>query len=358
MILDGGQTMKRLLILVVALAAQISTAMGQELTIATVTRPPFSMVENDKDTGFSVDLWEAIAKDLKTDYKFERVENFGEMLKLVESGQVDAAIANISITASREATMDFSQPIFESGLQIMIKSDYQSDLSLLRAVFSRDVLTAIVLAFVLLLGGGMLMWRFERNAQPYFDKPAKEAMFSAFWWALNLIVNGGFEERVPRTAFGRIFGVFLVISSLFIVSIFVAKITAVLTVDAIQSSVESLSDLERLQVASIEGSTAADFLRERDVQFKAFSDLEEMYAAFESGEEDAIIFDAPVLAYYATLSNGRAKVVGPVFQRENYGVALPTGSVLAEQINQSLLELREDGTYDALYRKWFGSGLR
>lgn len=355
---DGGQIMKRLLILLVAFAAQITTALAQELTIATVTRPPFSMVEHGKDTGFSVDLWDAIAEDLNAEFKFERVDSFGGMLELVERGQADAAIANISITSAREATMDFSQPIFESGLQILIKSDYQSDLSLLRAVFSRDVLTAIVLAFVLLLGGGMLMWRFERNAQPYFDKNAKEAMFPAFWWALNLIVNGGFEERVPRTAFGRIFGVFLVISSLFIVSIFVAKITAVLTVDAIQNSVESLNDLERLHVASIEGSTAADFLRERDIQFKAFSDLEAMYAAFEVGEEDAIIFDAPVLAYYATQSNGRAKVVGPVFKRENYGVALPTGSMLAEQINQSLLELREDGTYDALYRKWFGSGVR
>lgn len=355
---DGKKTMKRLIILLAAFLAQISTSMAQDLTIATITRPPFSMVENGTDTGFSVDLWNAIAADLGANFNFRRVENFGEMLNLVEDGSVDAAIANISITSAREAHMDFSQPIFESGLQIMIKSDYQSDLSILRAVFSRDVLTAIVLAFLLLLGGGMLMWRFERNAQPYFDKPVKEAMFPAFWWALNLIVNGGFEERVPRTAFGRIFGVFLVISSLFIVSIFVAKITAVLTVDAIQNSVESLNDLERLHVASIDGSTASDFLEDRNIQFMAFSDLTEMYAAFEAGEEDAIVFDAPVLAYYANRSNGRAKVVGPVFQRENYGVALPTGSVLAEQINQSLLELRENGTYDALYRKWFGGGAR
>ena len=77
-------------------------------------------------------------------------------------------------------------------------------------------------------------------------------------------------------------------------------------------------------------------------------------AEFENGGAEAVVFDAPVLAYYANNSKGMAKVAGPVFQRENYGIAIPTGSPLAEQINQSLLRLREDGTYDVLYRKWFG----
>lgn len=346
--------MKKILIVIVVLFSTVGALHADTLKIATITRPPFSMVENGQDTGFSVDLWSALASDLNEDYEYVRVDNFGDMLDLVRNAEVDAAIANISITAVRETEMDFSQPIFSSGLQILVKGSFQSDLSLLRAIFSRDVLSAIALAFLLLLGGGMLMWRFERRAQPYFDKPAKEAVFPAFWWALNLIVNGGFEERMPRTAPGRIFGVFLVISSLFLVSIFVAKITAVMTVDAIQNNVNSLADLSGQKVATIEGSTAADYLRTRNVQFVGFEDLQDMLAAFEVGDEDVIVFDAPVLAYYANSSKGQARVTGPIFQRENYGVALPTGSALAEQINQSLLKLREDGTYDLIYRKWFG----
>ena len=34
---------------------------------------------------------------------------------------------------------------------------------------------AIFIALGFLLGLGMLMWVFERRAQPYFDKPASEA---------------------------------------------------------------------------------------------------------------------------------------------------------------------------------------
>jgi len=36
--------------------------------------------------------------------------------------------------------------------------------------------------------------------------PAKKAAFLAFWWALNFVVDGGFQERVPRSVFGRLFG--------------------------------------------------------------------------------------------------------------------------------------------------------
>lgn len=328
---------------------------AQDLTIATVSRPPFSMLENGQETGFGLDLWAALAADLGKTYQLRRVNEFQEMLRLVENGAVDAAVANISITASREEAFDFSQPIFESGLQILIPADQNSSLSILSILLSRDLIIAIVLAFALLFGGGLLMWRFERDSQPYFDRTAKEAMFPAFWWALNLVVNGGFEERMPRTVFGRIFGVFLVVSSLFIVSIFVAKITAVLTIDAIQSSVVSINDLHRQHVGTIEGSTASMFLDNRDLKFTGFDDFAGMMETFEKGGLDAIVFDAPILAFYAKQSAGKAQLVGPIFMRENYGIALPSGSALAEPLNRSLLRLREDGTYTTIYRKWFGN---
>lgn len=347
--------MNKFLILCLTALVWACPLFAQDLTIATVTRPPFSVVENGRETGFSLDLWDALAEDLGRAYSIKRFDRFADMLDAVKQGTADAAVANISITASREQVMDFSQPIFESGLQIMIPQG-KSDVSVLSALLSRDLLLAIVAAFALLLGGGMLMWWFERRSQPYFDHPPRKALFPAFWWALNLVVNGGFEERVPRTAPGRVFGVFLVISSLFLVSLFVAKITAVMTVDAIQSSVRDVNDLYGKQVGTISGSTSANYLDNRDLQYVTYDDLETLLTAFEDNSIDAVVFDAPVLAYYAThRGKGATELVGPVFLRENYGIALPSGSALAEPINQSLLKLREDGAYLSIYRKWFGS---
>ncbi|MEM5476081.1 transporter substrate-binding domain-containing protein [Pacificibacter sp. AS14] len=350
--------MKKYFTILCALAAcffEASIASAENLTVTTVTRPPFSMVENGKDTGFSIDLLDEVANNLDWTYSINRVQSFGEMLTAVQEGTADAAIANISITASRETVMDFSQPIFEAGLQIMAPSDPNTG-SVWHLLFSKDLVLAIFGAFALLLGGGMLMWQLERKHQDYFDLNAREAMFPAFWWALNLIVNGGFEERQPRTPLGRLFGVILVISSLFFVSVFVAKITAAMTVGAIQANVSDINDLYSKNVGTIIGSTAADFLDKRDLGYSGFSDTGTLLEAFESEAIDAVVFDAPILAYYVnSQTNNRARLVGHVFLAENYGIAFPSNSPLSEQINQSLLELREDGTYDRIYRKWFGN---
>ncbi|MGV6840621.1 MAG: hypothetical protein ACWA40_10555 [Planktomarina sp.] len=170
------------------------------------------------------------------------------------------------------------------------------------------------------------------------------------------MVNGGFEQIAPRTILGRILGTALVVSSLFIVSIFVAKITSTLTVNAINNSVSGFSDLYDKRVGTIDGSTAAKFIENRDMRYVGFEALDPMFAALEEGSIDAIIFDAPILAYYANTDGAKScELVGKVFLPENYGMALPSDSKLAEPINQALLRLRERGDYAALQRKWFGT---
>nr|WP_122074649.1 transporter substrate-binding domain-containing protein [Pseudophaeobacter sp. EL27] len=328
---------------------------AQVVDVNTVTRPPFSMIENGRETGFSIELLREIANRLDWDLVIHRKDTFAEMLTGVREAEVDLAAANISITAAREAEMDFSQPVFESGLQILVHVDDVSEPSLMHALMSWDLALAIGLAFLLLMVGGMFMWALERRAQPYFDRPLKEAWFPSFWWALNLVVNGGFEERVPRTAIGRVFGVLLVLSSLFIVSIFVAKITAVMTVEAITGSVSSVNDLYGKRTGTIEGSTAANFLQRRDIDYQGYQNLDELLAAFEAGSIRVVVFDAPVLNYYVQHGGSEhGRTIGSVFLREYYGFIFPEGSALTEQVNRSLLEMQEDGSYEALYHSWFG----
>ena len=336
--------------------AQPVVAQDGSITISTVTRAPFSMEENNESVGFSIELWSMLAADLGLQTDFVRTENFQDMLDLVVARQVDGAIANISITAEREGIMDFSQPIFDSGLQIMLPFDSSTG-SILNALLTRDIAVAVLVAIGLLFGGGMLMWVFERRRQPFFDRDAKDALFPSFWWALNLVVNGGFEERMPISRPGRFFAVTLVFASLFLVSVFVAKITAAMTVDALQSSVESINDLDGRRVGTIAGSTAEQFLDQREIASISSDGLDLMLQDFEDSALDAVFFDGPILSYYATTrGSGIARMVPRVFKPENYGMALPTGSPLREQINQGLLRLREDGRYSALRAKWFGAG--
>jgi polar amino acid transport system substrate-binding protein len=337
-------------------AGSVQAQTAGELTISTVTRAPFSMVVGGVDTGFSVDLLNAVAEELDLSITYVRKDGFSEMLEVVQDGSVDAALANISITAERERLMDFSQPIFESGVQVMMASQANTSSAILKALFTRQIGLAVLAALVLLFGGGMLMWVFERHKQPYFDRSARDAAFPAFWWALNLVVNGGFEERVPQSRGGRFFAVVLVISSLFIVSIFVAQITAALTISAIQSNIDNISDLEGRPIGTINGSTSATYLDRRGIGFRGYLDLQTLLAEFEAGDLDAVVFDGPILAYYVrTESNGDAQLLERVYQPENYGMAFQTGSTLREDVDQAMLRLREDGTYNGLLIKWFGA---
>jgi|TARA_B110000908_G_scaffold47283_1_gene57676 polar amino acid transport system substrate-binding protein len=93
---------------------------AQNLTVSTVTRPPFSLVEDGKDTSFSI----------------VRHDSFSEMLDAVTSGTSDVAIANISITLAREQAMDFSYSIFSSGLRTMIQLKPDSSFSLVSTIVS------------------------------------------------------------------------------------------------------------------------------------------------------------------------------------------------------------------------------
>jgi polar amino acid transport system substrate-binding protein len=341
------------LLLVMCLGVQ-AQAQNEPLRFLTVERPPFAYQDGDDVTGFSIDLMRAIAEDLGRDVEFTMVGSFPDMLDQTREGMVDGAIANISITRAREAVMDFSQPIFRSGLQIMVPAG-QGGPTLWSTLFRWDLALAIVAAFALLFGGGMLMWVFERGKQPYFDRSAREAMFPSFWWALNLVVNGGFEERMPRSAFGRVFGVFLVISSLFIVGVFVAHITAAVTVEAISGSVHSISDLDGKRVGTTRNSTASDFLDAREVSHVGYLSFDEMIKAFEQDDLDAVVFDGPILAYYAQFEGaGRGQLLARVFRPENYGIAFPADSALREPINVALLRLNETGIYDKIALRWFG----
>jgi polar amino acid transport system substrate-binding protein len=203
------------------------------------------------------------------------------------------------------------------------------------------------------------MWLLERRTQTYFDRKGSDALFHSFWWSLNLVVNGGFDERVPQTRLGRVFAIILVVSSLFLVSIFVATVTSTMTVDALQDNVDSINDLEGQRVATIAESTSVAFLDARDLSYVGYGSSNDMFADLEAGQLDAIVFDAPILSYY---SNANAepvtRLLPRIYRRESYGIALPPNSDLAEQINRTLLRLREDGTYGELVTTWFGNSSR
>ena len=71
---------------------------------------------------------------------------------------------------------------------------------------------------------------------------------------------------------------------------------------------------------------------------------------------DAVINDLPVNQYFlATTKTKDVKLVGELLSTEDYGIMVNKGNKkLLEQINKAMDELKKNGEYDKIYKKWFG----
>ncbi|MGE4532444.1 MULTISPECIES: transporter substrate-binding domain-containing protein [Halomonas] len=129
-------------------------------------------------------------------------------------------------------------------------------------------------------------------------------------------------------------------------------------VRADNDEVETLEDLEGLSVATKIGSTSYDFLQENlgeNAEITPYPGTSDMYMALLGGNVDAAFYDAPNVGYFAqTRGEGRTKVVGPLYEGQQYGIVFHQGSEWVEPVNEALAAMKEDGTYDEIYTKWFG----
>ena len=128
-----------------------------------------------------------------------------------------------------------------------------------------------------------------------------------------------------------------------------------MTVQQLRGDIQGPDDLPGHRVATVQGSTSAEYLTRSQVQDTEFSAVDEAIESLVRGDADAVVYDAPVLRYYASHEGkGKVQVVGPIFRKESYGILFPTDSRYRKPVNEALLRLRENGTYDRLLTKWFG----
>ncbi|MFD2923022.1 glutamine ABC transporter substrate-binding protein [Halobacillus naozhouensis] len=124
------------------------------------------------------------------------------------------------------------------------------------------------------------------------------------------------------------------------------------------TSIKSLEDLEGKTIATRLGSTSAAFIKEniKGATPNEYQQMSQVYLAVENGSADAVLYDAPNVAYYVkTEGSDKLKMVGELYKAEQYGIAISKGQEdLVKAINDALATLKENGTYDEIYKKWFG----
>ena len=120
--------MKRFLITFVATAMAVVLAVpafAAKLTVGTDTNfPPFEFKDpaSGKHTGFDVELWGAICAQMGMEYDLQPMD-FNGIIPGLQSGQLDAGIAGITIKPERAEVVDFSDGYYNAGLLILVKKD-------------------------------------------------------------------------------------------------------------------------------------------------------------------------------------------------------------------------------------------
>ncbi len=322
---------------------EFSSGYNKKLNLKAGTKIAEPFVIKDKSgkwSGITIELWENIADSLNAGYSFQEYDLSG-LLDAVETGNVDIAVAPLTITASREKNLDFSHPYFISGLGIATRIKESNVLmKVLDRFLSYDFLRIVFFLLLLLFLVGFITWIFERkkNAEQFGDGKTK-GLGSSFWWAAVTMTTVGYGDKVPKTAGGRIIGLIWMFAGLIIISSFTAAIASALTVTQLESQIQGLSDLYNACVGTVAASSSIDYLNGKNIRHITYPSVTDAIEALSSNKIDAVVYDSPILKYKIIKldKTGTLKVLPVTLDPLYYGFALPQNSKVREKLNRVLL---------------------
>ncbi|MBN1641836.1 MAG: basic amino acid ABC transporter substrate-binding protein [Anaerolineae bacterium] len=122
--------------------------------------------------------------------------------------------------------------------------------------------------------------------------------------------------------------------------------------------ITTVADLDGIKVGVQLGTTGDLWLSENTkAEVVRYDEITLAFQALGNGDVDAVFNDGPTSADIVQ-SNPElgATLVGEAVTDELYGIAVNKGQPeLLEKVNEGLAQIMSDGTYDALYDKWFGT---
>lgn len=303
---------------------------------------------NRKPIGFSIDLWNKIASELNVKTQWVYFDSVPDLISATKQNSVDASISAVTVTSAREAEIDFSNSMYELGLQVMVDAEKSSAsvLELMGKEISKMVTTeAIMMFFVFLFITMHLRWFVDKRDpdSDLFSKNYLRGIVDAFWWGITMLITW---ETPPSKGLARTIDLMWHIVGILAVSILTAIVTSALTAQAIGGSIRSEKDLVGKYVAAVATDAPREYVEKIGANVVPIKTLEEGIALLRSGKVDALVHDGPRLVYLANQYNNKEKKkvlnVAPFsFNPQNYGIVFPTRSDLKERVDRALLKLRE-----------------
>ena len=122
------------------------------------------------------------------------------------------------------------------------------------------------------------------------------------------------------------------------------------------SSIKGLNDLSGKTIAVQMGTTGADLASKiNGAIVKNFDHTSDALLELNNGGVEGALIDLPVAQYYAANhADQHLQVIAYPNTKEYFGLAMnKKNKDLIESVNKALTEMKQDGTLNKMYQKWF-----
>ncbi|KAM3837358.1 glutamate receptor ionotropic, kainate 1 isoform 1-T1 [Vipera latastei] len=373
---------------------------NRTLIVTTILEDPYVMYRksdkplygNDRFEGYCLDLLKELSSilgfiyevKLVSDGKYGAQNDKGEwngMVKELIDHKADLAVAPLTITYVREKVIDFSKPFMTLGISILYRKPNGTN----PGVFSfLNPLSADIWMYVLLacLGVSCVLFVIARFTpyewyNPHPCNPDSDVvennftLLNSFWFGVGALMQQG-SELMPKALSTRIVGGIWWFFTLIIISSYTANLAAFLTVERMESPIDSADDLAkqtRIEYGAVrDGSTMTFFKKSKISTYEkmwAFMSSRQLTALVKNNDigiqrvlttDYALLMESTSIEY-VTQRNCNLTQIGGLIDSKGYGVGTPIGSPYRDKITIAILQLQEEGKLHMMKEKWWrGNG--
>jgi len=328
--------------------------------VAVFPDAPFAMREaSGRWDGFAVMLLEAAATPAHLVLEFHECASLDELFAEVGAGKADIGIGNTLVTSARLERVDFTQPILEGGLEVMVPSNHSHTISALWdglvdnghvRVVAWGVLITVMLSVVIVL--------VLRRLDPEFSPHLHEGFAESLYHVVSITMTGktSYKGKLAPGWVGKIVAALWLVFGVGSVAYLTSGLASVMTANTMSFRINGPRDLRGKTVGTLKGSAGERYCALHGLDVVQFSSVDAAAVALAAKQCDAVVADAQSLEYFDTSHPEVAvAVVGELFERCHYAFAVHSGDDdLLRRLNIAIVSLREDGAIDRVRGRWFG----
>lgn len=330
----------------------IADDFGKELVVGIDEIEPNVIISEDGISGFDIDIWEAVARDLDLRYRYEK-NSFKDILRKLDTGELDVGLSAITINEERDEYLDFPHHYMDSGLKTVVRNNRSILIPAIKSLFTASTFKCIGYLLLFILVFGHILW-FAEMKENIINDDYFPGIFEAIWCVIATMTTVGYGDIAPRRWVGRFSAFIVMMIGIGFFGFIISQLSANLTVKNLETNISSYRDLRGKKVGTKDGTTSVPILEKVGANIITFGSIDEAYDSLLSNDLDAVVFDAPSVLYFSkTKGKDKVTVLEETFDPQYYGIALKEGSLLREKIGRSLLKLMDSPKYEQTYNKWF-----